>query len=76
MNALEEFVYNDRDTKVQKQAVYALEDLPDGEGVPYLIKIANEHFNPSVRKSAIYALGDSGDPRALEALVQIIRKND
>ena len=76
VEALEDFVYNDSDTKVQKHAVYALEDLPNGEGVPYLIKIANEHPNPSVRKSAIYALGDSGDSRALEALVQIIRKNN
>jgi hypothetical protein len=76
VEALEEFVYNDSDTKVQKHAVYALEDLPGGEGVPYLIKIANEHPNPSVRKSAIYALGDSGDSRALDALIQIIRKDE
>ena len=76
VEALEEFVYNDSDTKVQKHAVYALEDLPGGEGVPFLIKIANDHPNPSVRKSAIYALGDSGDPRALDALIQIIRKNN
>jgi HEAT repeat protein len=56
--------------------VYALEDLSEGRGVPYHIKIANEHPNPSVRKSAIYALGDSEDSRALEALVEIIRKKN
>jgi len=76
VKALEEFVFQDSDSEVQKHAVYALEDLPHRGGVPYLIKIANEHPNPSVRTSAIYALGDSDDPRALEALVEIIRKND
>lgn len=46
---LEDFAFNDRDTQVQKRAVCALEDLPEGAGIPGLIKIAHNHPNPAVR---------------------------
>ncbi|NIN92191.1 hypothetical protein GTO36_04245, partial [bacterium] len=66
--------YKDGDTDIQKRAVYALEDLPRNEGVPYLIDIAKTHHKLTVRKAAIYCLGDSDDPRALQALIDIIKK--
>ncbi len=72
--ALEDIAYEDEDTEVQKRAVYALEDLPDGRGIPYLIKIAKVHPKLVIRKKAIYCLGDSGDQRALKALIDILQK--
>ena len=71
---LEDLAYEDDDTEVQKEAVYALEDLPDGQGIPYLIKIAKSHWKVVIRKRAIDCLGDSGDPRALQALIDILKE--
>ena len=65
---------NDRSLFVRKRAVYTLEDLPNNEGIPYLIKIAKSHPKSTIRKRAIQCLGDSGDPRALDALVEILKK--
>ena len=62
------------DVEVQKQAVFALTQLPDDRGVPNLIKIARTHPSREVRKKAIFWLGQSDDPRALDALVEIVGK--
>ena len=66
-----EMVEDDEDTEVQKQAVFALSQLPDG--VPMLIEIARTHPRAKVRKDAIFWLGQSDDPRALEALIDLAR---
>ncbi|MEW5902230.1 MAG: HEAT repeat domain-containing protein, partial [Acidobacteriota bacterium] len=71
--ALEEFVWENDDAKVQEQAVFALSGLPDGAGLETLIKIAKTHANQRIRKKAIFWLGESDDPRALEALIAILK---
>jgi len=58
---------------VQKQAVFALTQLSDGESIPALIKIAKTHRNPEARKTAIFWLGQSENQRALDAIVDIIK---
>lgn len=46
----------DGDTKIQKRAVYTLEDLPDNERIPYLIDIAKINQKVTVQKAAFVAL--------------------
>jgi hypothetical protein len=48
---------NDPDTEVKEKAVFALQQLPDGEGVPMLIQYARTNRNPAVRKQAFFWLG-------------------
>jgi HEAT repeat protein len=59
--------------RLQKQAVFALTQLDDVEGVTEIIKIAKSHANPAVRKQAIFWLGQSDDPRAFETIVEIAK---
>ncbi len=66
--------FEDEDYEIQKQAVFALSQLPDDRGLTSLIKICKSHPNPKVRKKAVFWLGQSDDPRALETLVEIVRK--
>ena len=51
--------------EVKKRAVFALTQMPNGEGVPMLIQVARTNHNPAVRKQAVFWLGQSKDPRAL-----------
>ena len=71
--ALEDFARNDGDIAIQEQAVFALSELPDGQGVEPLIKLARTHPDPRVRKKAVFWLGECHDPRALDALIAIIK---
>jgi len=64
---------DDKDTEVQKNALFALMQLPNNNGLTDLIRIAKSHRNPVVRKEAIFWLGQSDDERALDALVEIAR---
>ena len=64
---------DDGDAEVQKQAVFAISQLPPDQGVPMLIEIAKTHPRAKVRKDAIFWLGQSEDPRALEALIEMVR---
>jgi HEAT repeat protein len=65
---------NNADTEVQLQAVRAISERRQGEGVPILIKIARTHPNQSVKKQAIRSLGESGDPRAIEFFREVLTK--
>jgi hypothetical protein len=56
---------HDPDDEVKKQAVFALSQLPNSEGVPLLIGLARGNANPTVRKQAFFWLGQSKDPRAV-----------
>ncbi len=71
--ALEEFARKDGDAEIQEQAVFALSQLPDNQGVDALIKLAKTHPDPRIRKKAVFWLGECDDPRALETLVTIIK---
>ena len=66
-------IERDPDTDVKKKAVFALQQLPDGEGVPMLIQVARTNKNPAVRKQAMFWLGQSNDPRALAFFEQVLK---
>jgi HEAT repeat protein len=58
---------------VKRQAVFALSQLPRGEGVTRLIDVAKNNRNPAVRKQAMFWLGQSQDPRALAFFEEVLR---
>lgn len=66
-------IANDPDTEVKKKAVFALTQMPAGEGVPLLIQVARENRNPVVRKQAFFWLGQSKDPRALAFFEEVLK---
>jgi hypothetical protein len=66
-------IERDPDVEVKKQAVFALSQLPRGEGVPLLIDLARKNANPVVRKQAYFWLGQSKDPRALAFFEEVLR---
>jgi len=66
-------IENDPEVEVKKQAVFALTQLPAGEGVPLLITLARTAANPVVRKQAYFWLGQSKDPRALSFFEEVLR---
>jgi hypothetical protein len=61
------------DREVRKQAVFALSQRSDHEGVPALIRIARSNPDPELRKTALFWLGQSEDPRALALFEEILR---
>ena len=52
-------VANDPDRAVKEQAVFALKQLPEAEGIPLLIGVAKNNPDPAVRKKAMFWLGQS-----------------
>ena len=62
----------DDESKLQKQAVFALTQMDD-EGVDELIQLAQTHSNPVVRKQAIFWLGQAESDRALDAIIEMLR---
>ena len=67
-------IANDPETEVKKKAVFALTQIPGGDGVPKLIEVARTNRNPEVRKQAIFWLGQSKDQRALEFIEQVLTR--
>jgi hypothetical protein len=61
------------DREVKKQAVFALSQRSDNDGVPALLRIARSNPDPELRKSALFWLGQSEDPRALALFEEILR---
>ena len=61
------------DREVKKQAVFALSQRSDNDGVPALLRIARSNPDPELRKSALFWLGQSDDPRALALFEEILR---
>lgn len=66
-------VASDPELSVKEQAVFALRQLPNNEGVPALIDVARNHRDPAVRKKAMFWLGQSKDPRAVEFFAQVLK---
>jgi HEAT repeat protein len=71
-SAINDAIANDPETEVKKKAVFALTQMPSGEGVPLLIQVARTNRNPEVRKQAMFWLGQSKDERALAFIEQIL----
>ena len=61
-----------QDREIREQAVFALSQLPDEEGVPTLIRVAKTNRDPEVRRKAIFWLGQSEDPRALALFEELL----
>lgn len=65
-DAIRNAIDQDPETEVKKKAVFALTQIPNGEGVPLLIEIARTNRNAAVKKEAMAWLGRSKDPRAVK----------
>jgi HEAT repeat protein len=61
------------DRDVRLQAVFALSQRPDNQGVPMLVRIGRSNPDPQLRKTALFWLGQSDDPRALALFEEILR---
>jgi hypothetical protein len=61
---------DEEDVKVQ--AVFALSQLHNGEGIEPLMQVARTNKDQRVRAKAIFWLGESGDPRALDLFEQLL----
>jgi hypothetical protein len=71
-SAINDAIANDPETEVKKKAVFALTQMPAGEGVPLLIQVARTNRNPEVRKQAMFWLGQSKDERALAFIEEVL----
>ena len=72
-DAISDAIANDPETEVKKRAVFALTQMPGGEGVPLLIQVARSNQNAAVRKQAMFWLGQSKDPRALAYIEEVLK---
>jgi HEAT repeat protein len=72
-SAISDVIANDPETEVKKKAVFALTQMPGGEGVPLLIQVARTNRNPEVRKQAVFWLGQSKDTRALAFIEDVLK---
>ena len=71
-DAIREAIDRDPETQVKKKAVFALTQVPNGDGVPLLIELARRNSNPVVRKEAMFWLGQSKDPRAAKFFEDVL----
>jgi hypothetical protein len=72
-SAINDAIANDPETEVKKKAVFALTQMPAGEGVPLLIQVVKNNRNPEVRKQAMFWLGQSKDDRALTFIEEVLK---
>jgi hypothetical protein len=72
-SSIRDAIANDPETEVKKRAVFALTQMPNGEGVPLLIQVARINPNPEVRKQAVFWLGQSKDTRALAFIEDVLK---
>ena len=65
---------DDADDDLKRHAVFVLSQLPHGEGVSELLKVArSQNASPSVRSQAFFWLGQSGDPRAVTLFESVLK---
>jgi HEAT repeat protein len=72
--AIRNAIEQDADTAVKKKAVFALTQIPNGDGVPMLIDVARRNKNDAVRREAMNWLGRSKDSRALQFFEDVLTK--
>jgi len=70
--AIRNAIDQDPETEVKKKAVFALTQIPNGDGVPLLIEVARNNRNAVVRKQAMFWLGQSKDPRAIKFFEDVL----
>jgi HEAT repeat protein len=61
------------DGEVREAALAALAELPGGEGLPMVVKVARTDADRDLREVALEALAESSDPRAHAALREMGR---
>ncbi len=71
--AIRRAIEQDPETQVKKQAIFALTQIKNGDGVPALIEIARNNKNPVLRKEAMQWLGRSKDPRAVKFFEDVLK---
>ncbi|HET9013300.1 MAG TPA: HEAT repeat domain-containing protein [Gemmatimonadaceae bacterium] len=59
---------------VRLQAVFALSQLRNREGIPPLLDVARSNAHLAVRQRALFWLGQSGDSRALSLFESLLRR--
>ena len=72
-SSIQDAIANDPQTEVKRRAVFALTQMPNGQGIPLLIEIARNNRNAEVRKQAVFWLGQSKDPRALTFIESVLK---
>jgi len=72
-SAITNAIANDPETEVKKKALFALTQMPSGEGIPMLIQVARTNHNAEVRKQAMFWLGQSKDERALRYIEEVLK---
>src|SRR5258708_14651 len=70
--AIRAAIDQDPETQVKEKAVFALTQVPNGDGVPMLIEVARTNRNAQVRKKAMFWLGQSKDPRAIKFFEDVL----
>ena len=63
-----------QDREVREAAVFAISQRPKDEGVPVLLRIAQNDRDPKIRRNAMFWLGQSDDPRALDFFESVLAK--
>jgi beta-lactamase regulating signal transducer with metallopeptidase domain/HEAT repeat protein len=74
VQVLKQIAMSDRSLQVRNEAIEALADLKDGQGLDALIEIARDHTDHDTRKEALEALTDSNDPKARKLFEQVLQK--
>jgi hypothetical protein len=65
---------DEEDREIREQAVFALSQLPNDEGIPILLRVARTNKDREIRKKAMFWLGQSDDPRALALFEEILSR--
>jgi HEAT repeat protein len=63
---LRNLALSDRSEDVQREAIEALGELPDGAGIDTLVAIARDHPTADLRQEALQTLLESDHPKARE----------
>jgi hypothetical protein len=71
--AIQNAIATDPEFSVKERAINALNQMPNGEGIPTLIDVAKSSKDPNLRKRAMQQLGQSRDPRALDFFAQLLK---
>ena len=68
-------VDSDPDREVREQAIFALSQLPDGQGTDLLLELVRDPSqDATVRQEALFWLAHSEDDRALDLISDILQK--
>jgi HEAT repeat protein len=70
---IQQAIDSDPEREVKRRAVSALQQMPNGEGIPMLIQVARNSKDADVRKQAMNSLGQSRDQRAISFFEEVLK---